>query len=247
MNHTNEGSIMKKIFWLIALIVPLLFVTSSFASSFTNGSFESALVDPESYSPAFVNLGSGSTAINGWTVTGNLDPITMTTGIDYVGSYWKAYDGTRSIDLNHSAAGGISQTFDTVVGRVYTVSFALAGNFDPTPWTGENNNFKLLSVSVSNPLTNVGIFGNAYLVNKPAAGWDYGRNPGDSGLGWMNESFTFTAVSTSSTLAFNSVFGSLFGPVIDNVTLTYVPEPYTISLLGLGLVGLAFLRRRFKN
>jgi choice-of-anchor C domain-containing protein len=229
---------MKKIFWLIALIVPLMFVTSTFASSFTNGSFESALVDPESYSPAFVNLGSGSTAINGWTVTGD---------IDYVGSYWKANDGTRSIDLNHSAAGGISQTFDTVVGRVYTVSFALAGNFDPVPWTGENNNFKLVAVSVSNPVTSVAIFGNAYLVNKPAAGWDYGRNPGDLGLGWMNESFTFTAVSNSSTLAFNSVFGSRFGPVIDNVTLTYVPEPYTISLLGLGLVGLAFLRRRFKN
>ena len=81
----------------------------------TNGSFEIG-PDPDPYLP----LDPGSTAITGWTITRDQ--------IDYV-AYWVDADGERSLDLNGSlGVGGIAQTFSTIAGQQYLVSFALAGN-----------------------------------------------------------------------------------------------------------------------
>src|SRR6516162_5240865 len=86
-----------------------------------NGSFEEG---PEA--GQFKPLDKGSTAIKGWTVTRGQ--------IDYVGSYWKAAHGQRSIDLHGSPGyGGVAQTFATSKGQRYRVTFSLAG----TPGTGE--------------------------------------------------------------------------------------------------------------
>ena len=67
-----------------------------------NGSFEEG-PDVESVVP----LDEGSTAIKGWTVTRGQ--------IDYIGTFWKAADGKRSIDLHGSPVyGGLKQKFATV-------------------------------------------------------------------------------------------------------------------------------------
>ena len=78
----------------------------------------------------FLNLAGGSTAMPGWVVTGE--------GIDLVGAgYWRSSEGTYAIDLDGSARsratpphvqGGIAQTFATVGGKRYRVTFDLAGN-----------------------------------------------------------------------------------------------------------------------
>ena len=85
------------------------------AAPFQNGSFETGPA-----AGSFVNLPAGNTQITGWTVTG--------ANIDYIGTYWTAADGSRSLDLSGGSAGGVQQAFDTQAGHVYRVSFSLAGN-----------------------------------------------------------------------------------------------------------------------
>jgi len=88
------------------------------AAGFVNGSFESASVDPGT---GFLTLGVGDTSITGWQV--------VLGDIDYIGTYWQAANGTRSIDfVGNGGSGGIQQTFDTTPGLTYQVSFDLAGN-----------------------------------------------------------------------------------------------------------------------
>src|SRR5262245_29900142 len=62
---------------------------SAQAVSIANGSFESG-INP---GPTFTGpLGAGATNVDNWTIESG--------SIDYIGGYWQAKDGTRSIDLN---------------------------------------------------------------------------------------------------------------------------------------------------
>src|SRR5688572_33418771 len=81
-----------------------------------NGSFEEG---PDAGD--FLPLEPGSTDIKGWTVT--------RAQVDYIGGHWKSADGNRSLDLHGSPGlGGVKQTFATVKGRKYKVTFAVAAN-----------------------------------------------------------------------------------------------------------------------
>ena len=95
--------------------------TSAGAATFTNGSFELG-VNPGS---SFVTLGNGSTGVTGWVVGGD--------SIDYIGGYWQAEDGSRSIDLSGNANGSIAQTFDTVANQTYQV-FEVHKRADGSKW-----------------------------------------------------------------------------------------------------------------
>jgi choice-of-anchor C domain-containing protein len=83
-----------------------------------NGSFEEG-TDPGN----FVSLNADSKEIKDWVVTRGQ--------IDYVGSYWKAADGKRSLDLHGSPGyGGVKQTIKTKKGQKYKLTFSLAVNPD---------------------------------------------------------------------------------------------------------------------
>jgi choice-of-anchor C domain-containing protein len=185
------------------------------AAPFTNGGFENSASNPG----AFLTLGAGSTAIDGWTVTGQ--------GIDYIGTYWQSAEGARSLDLSAAAAGGISQTFDTIVGLVYNVAFSLAGN----PVVGPT--IKTLTVSAAG-------VSNNYTFDTT------GRTTSD--MGWELRNFIFTAVGTSTTLAFTSTTNSAAGPALDNVSVsvTAIPEPATWVMFGGGLLAMALSRVKSK-
>ena len=91
------------------------------AATLVNGSFE---IGPNpNVGPGFITLGTGNSSITGWTVTAG--------SIDYIGSYWMAQDGSRSIDLAGTSLGTLTQTLtDTIVGQRYAVNFWVSKNPD---------------------------------------------------------------------------------------------------------------------
>jgi choice-of-anchor C domain-containing protein len=197
------------------------------AAPFTNGSFELGSVNPGAYQ----TLGVGSTAITGWEVIGS--------NIDYVGSFWEASDGSRSLDLNgNNGPGGVRQTFDTVPGQEYAVLIDIAAHHPP-----ELTQFRF---HVEFNTYRTGILFHA----DPAATRDDMRWR-SLFSGWYQATGDLSTLSIISDTA-----NDTFGPAIDNIRLvrpedlfppTTVPEPTTLSLLALGLAGVAVRRSRSRS
>jgi len=161
------------------------------ANLVTNGSFE----DPAaSCTGTFVTLPNGNTAITGWTVGGN--------SVDWICTFWQATDGTKSLDLSGIGAGSVSQTLATVPGATYNVTFDLAGNSAlPDP---SINPVKSVTVDVAGTTNNF-TFDTT------------GKST--SNMGYVTESFSFTAVNSLTSLTFTSDNTSAYGPAIDNVSV----------------------------
>lgn len=181
---------------LVLLVVTLLLLGPSInvkADPFQNGSFENGPTIINGY----ITLYSGSTEIPGWTVD--------SASIDFVGDYWTASDGSRSIDLNGDGRGAISQSFDTITGSWYQVNFDMAGNPD-------DPGLKLLVVS----------------ANTTEEEFEFdstGTNSSD--MQWIEKYFVFQAVSNITTLQFKAVSpDSIYGPALDNVRVTPIPRPF---------------------
>lgn len=180
----------------------------------TNGSFEIG-TDPG----GFTTLNSGdNTSIVGWTVGGH--------SVDYIGTYWNASDGKRSVDLAGNNAGSVGQTVTGLtIGGVYHLTFDLAGNPDGAPQT------KVTVVGADTTTTTFNVLNTGSLSN----------------MSWANYGVYFTATSTSAFISFASgTPNSPYGPALDNVSLTAAPAPAAIVPMALG-VAVGYRRRRSKT
>ena len=194
----------------------------------TNGSFETG-TSPGS---TFTTLYAGdSTTITGWTVN--------TGSVDYIGGYWNASDGSRSLDMDGLTPASISTTLSTVAGQTYEVLFDIAGNSDGPPL------IKSLNVSVDSA---------GSVLQQQQYSYTLAGHPAIPNLVWQQMSYLFQATGTSTVLTFASAdpsteLGSLpaYGAALDNVRVNAVPEPASVVMCGLAAVmisGVAFRRGR---
>jgi choice-of-anchor C domain-containing protein len=161
------------------------------ANLLVNGSFEEG-PDPEKFKP----LDKGSTAIKGWTVTRGQ--------IDYIGTFWQAADGKRSIDLHGSPGyGGVQQTFDTDKGKKYRVTFSLAC----TPGTG----VKKVAVRAAGKKGEFRCDGSKATYEN---------------MGWKTHTWQFKAVADKTTLEIHTLETTdpERGPALDNVSVVAVEK-----------------------
>ena len=214
---------------LFAVAALLGAAASANAVTLVNGGFELS-GNANASSQSFLELSAGSPVITGWTVAGM--------GVDLVGSnYWSASEGIQSVDLSRRGAGSISQSFATITGNAYLVTFDLSGN----PYGGVDDKISVLTFSGNEPVNQVY---SVTAVNSP------------TNMLWETYGFNFIATSALSTLTFASGENSRFGPALDNVGIadmggsgSTVPEPSTwiMLLAGFGLVGASARKRRFRT
>ncbi len=211
-------------------IVSAISCVSARANLLTNGSFENLNNTFVGDANSVDELNSGSSVIPGWLTVNGVPTAWIKSGNPYgIG----ASDGLYFLDLtgyaDSGAYGGVSQTFATMVGDTYTVSFDLGYGGNSTSFGGP--------VSVKAMAGNFsGVFTSGSGDPRPAV--------------WNPESFNFVASSSSTQLSIiglSTAGGEYIG--IDNasavISPSAVPEPRSYTLLIAGLVGLIWIRRRF--
>ncbi len=133
--------------------------------------------------------------------------------VDVIGGYWQAVRGNQSLDLSGDQPGGIHQDLVTAPGQMYDLRFAMSGNPDYP-------SVKTLEVWWGNQKLDTLSFNTV------------GHSRMD--MGWAYHSFT-VAGSGNDQLRFVSLGApDCYGPTLDDVSVTPVPEPATLVLLVLG-------------
>jgi hypothetical protein len=216
---------MRKSVFIVAAAAALSVASSAQATInlLVNPSFETGIALPGGQ--ATVAAGPVDAAITGWRVYSN--------GVNYVdNTVWNAADNSRSVELL-SNSGGIGQRVSGFIpGKQYVLKFNVSANpFNTSPGP------KAVAYTVS---VTGGVAVQDYYTFIP------GLNAPNNML-YVTEQYNFIASKTTQDLLFKaSGRNGLFGPVIDSVSVSVIPEPSTWAMLvlGFGLAGVASRRRK---
>jgi len=162
--------------------------------------------------------GGGTAWLNGWnpSQTGTLAP------------FYAVDTGAYAVSLQDVSNGSIAITIPTTLGAVYELSFAAAGS--PSYWHSSWGNIGVGVVSAGSLVDQE--FTGPYSVAPYYTQWQT----------FIPYEFLFTALESTTTIQFTGKDPGTgpyhYGPIIDSVSVTAVPAPATIWLLGSGLAGL---------
>jgi hypothetical protein len=211
---------MKKIIALATLAA--ISATASAANLISDGSFEAL-------------SSGGSWTINtaptdGWTV--GLAPGTASGGaavgleVRQSGVVGTAEDGSKFIELDGNQNDMISQSFSTVKGTTYELSFWFADRADLTAAQSAKTGGFAYSID-----------GQTTTLKGFSFGTDWNQLVVDFVATGTKTSFSIWAQGTSDS----------FGTSFDNFSVTAVPEPATLGLFAAGLAMLGLSSRRRRN
>jgi hypothetical protein len=231
---------------VVGALAIALMCTTAHANLIANGSFET----PSVPTGGFINFGTGSTSITGWTVVGPQASI-VSGSYTSLGLRFPAEDGNQWLDLTGDLSNrseGVRQAVATTAGTSYDLSFWVGNQVDPSGFYGATST------------VNLSINGGPNLAFTNSGG------SGTTSQNWREFTTSFIASSASTTLQFlngDPLTDNTNG--LDNIVLlegspssggggtstgtgggtpTAVPEPFTPALLGIGLIAVAASRRR---
>jgi hypothetical protein len=153
-------------------------------------------------------------------VPGNALPATSPQGGNYV-----AADGAYEVDAIRQTITGLT------VGKKYLLSFYFAAA-QQDGYTGDTTEQWQVSLGTETHATPIL------------------SNPSHDFQAWRRQTFTYVAVATSEVLSFLAVGTPNGEPpfsLLDGASMTEVPEPATVAVLGAGLFGLGLTRLRKRN
>ena len=207
---------MKRTIALVALAA--LSATASAANLLVDGSFESITQSAGTWNTY--------TSVPGWTVT-KANGSATSTGLEIRNNVaGTAEDGHNFIELDGYENDAIKQSFATVVGHEYEVSF----------WFADRAGVAASSLGFAANVTS----------GASSSGTGFGA-VGDNGAAWHLITMDFVAGSTTSVFSIKGTGTSdSLGTSFDNFSVIAVPEPGTMGLFaaGLAIVGLSSRRRR---
>jgi hypothetical protein len=204
--NKNTESFMRTLLLTAALVAPMAAWADD--NLLVNGSFEATAQANGSW-----NVYS---AIPGWTANPAVEIRDNVVG--------KAEDGSNYAELDANVNGSITQSFATVAGTEYTLSF----------WYSNRTDTAVATNGISFGLGGGWIAAPALAAN----------NSGDNL--WSQVSYNFVAGSNLTTLSFMATgTNDSYGTSLDNVSVTAaVPEPSTYALMFGGLAAVGFIARR---
>lgn len=209
---------MRKNWFLLLLSISLMAQSALAQNLINNGSFE----DGDYSGGAWETISPGDIDITSWVVGG--------AGVDWHNTIEMQYpnDGSLVVDLNLSGGGlsdtgTLSQSFATVSGQKYHLTFFLAGPAGDTfPDPRE---------------VQVDVAGITQSFSTPAS-------PHDA-LVWEQMDLEFTATDVQTTVMFSSVDGTgYWGALLDSVSVTTVASPVVPEhepVPAVGFIGAAIL------